>query len=139
MAALPTAGTAASVDRDCTGCTTPSAGRRAAGTRAWVSRHYLRRPGGPAGWASPATDSPARRAGRMTGAKLGNRQDSRTSYYLPTRLCTERGAAMADQAETGAPGRLRWQRRYDQARIRDADFTTLSGLEVDPVYGPPPG
>jgi methylmalonyl-CoA mutase N-terminal domain/subunit len=46
---------------------------------------------------------------------------------------------MADQAEAGAPGRLRWQRRYDQARIRDADFTTLSGLEVDPVYGPPPG
>jgi methylmalonyl-CoA mutase, N-terminal domain len=46
---------------------------------------------------------------------------------------------MADQAEAAAPGRLRWQRRYDQARIRDADFTTLSGLEVDPVYGPPPG
>ena len=46
---------------------------------------------------------------------------------------------MADQAEADATGRLRWQRRYDQARIRDADFTTLSGLEVDPVYGPPPG
>jgi methylmalonyl-CoA mutase N-terminal domain/subunit len=36
-------------------------------------------------------------------------------------------------------GRQRWQRRYDQSRVRDADFTTLSGLEVDPVYGPPPG
>jgi methylmalonyl-CoA mutase, N-terminal domain len=36
-------------------------------------------------------------------------------------------------------GRQRWQRRYDASRIRDADFTTLSGLEVDPVYGPPPG
>jgi methylmalonyl-CoA mutase, N-terminal domain len=46
---------------------------------------------------------------------------------------------MADQAEAGTPGRLRWQRRYEQARIRDADFTTLSGLEVDPVYGPRPG
>lgn len=34
-------------------------------------------------------------------------------------------------------GRERWQRRYDSARVRDADFTTLSGLEVDPVYGPP--
>src|SRR5215469_15689696 len=34
-------------------------------------------------------------------------------------------------------GRARWQRRYDQAAIRDADFTTLSGLAVDPVYGPP--
>ena len=46
---------------------------------------------------------------------------------------------MADQAEAAAQGRERWQRRYDRARIRDADFTTLSGLEVDPVYGPPPG
>ena len=36
-------------------------------------------------------------------------------------------------------GRRRWQQRYDQAAKRDADFTTLSGLEVDPVYGPPPG
>jgi isobutyryl-CoA mutase large subunit len=38
-----------------------------------------------------------------------------------------------------AEGRERWQRRYDSARLRDADFTTLSGAEVDPVYGPPPG
>ena len=43
---------------------------------------------------------------------------------------------MADQIEDG---RQRWQRRYDQARTRDADFTSLSGLELDPVYGPPPG
>src|ERR1700744_2824299 len=35
------------------------------------------------------------------------------------------------------PGRERWQRRFDQAAKRDADYTTLSGLEVDPVYGPP--
>jgi methylmalonyl-CoA mutase, N-terminal domain len=46
---------------------------------------------------------------------------------------------VADQAESAGQARQRWQRRYDQARIRDADFTTLSGLEVDPVYGPPPG
>jgi methylmalonyl-CoA mutase, N-terminal domain len=45
---------------------------------------------------------------------------------------------MADQAEAAERGRQRWQRRYDQARKRDADFATLSGLEVDPVYGPPP-
>ncbi|GAA0801702.1 acyl-CoA mutase large subunit family protein [Spirilliplanes yamanashiensis] len=38
-----------------------------------------------------------------------------------------------------AAGRERWQRRYDAARTRDADFTTLSGNEVDPVYGPPEG
>jgi methylmalonyl-CoA mutase N-terminal domain/subunit len=38
-----------------------------------------------------------------------------------------------------AAGRERWQRRYDAARKRDADFTTLSGVSVDPVYGPPGG
>jgi len=42
-------------------------------------------------------------------------------------------------AEQIAAGRERWQRRYDAARKRDADFTTLSGMPVDPVYGPPPG
>ncbi|HSV65082.1 MAG TPA: methylmalonyl-CoA mutase family protein [Mycobacteriales bacterium] len=38
-----------------------------------------------------------------------------------------------------AEGRQRWQRRYDAATRRTADFTTLSGTEVEPVYGPPPG
>jgi methylmalonyl-CoA mutase N-terminal domain/subunit len=38
-----------------------------------------------------------------------------------------------------AEGRARWQRRYDDARKRDADFTTLSGTPVEPVYGPPEG
>ncbi|MBA2552285.1 MAG: methylmalonyl-CoA mutase, partial [Geodermatophilaceae bacterium] len=33
-------------------------------------------------------------------------------------------------------GRRRWQERFDAAIVRDADFTTLSGVEVDPVYGP---
>src|ERR1700736_362782 len=42
------------------------------------------------------------------------------------------------QTETD-DGRQRWQRRYDESRVRDADFSTLSGLEVDPVYGPAPG
>ena len=40
-------------------------------------------------------------------------------------------------------GRRRWQARIDAARqagqIRDADFTTLSGVEVEPVYGPSEG
>jgi methylmalonyl-CoA mutase, N-terminal domain len=35
--------------------------------------------------------------------------------------------------------RERWQRNYDKAAKRDADFTTLSGLDVDPVYGPADG
>jgi methylmalonyl-CoA mutase N-terminal domain/subunit len=38
-----------------------------------------------------------------------------------------------------AAGRERWQARYDAARKRNADFTTLSGVPVDPVYGPPDG
>jgi len=37
-------------------------------------------------------------------------------------------------------GAARWQARYDAAlakgAVRDADFTTLSGVEVEPVYGP---
>src|SRR5690606_27029289 len=33
----------------------------------------------------------------------------------------------------------RWQARYDAARKRAADFTTLSGAQLAPVYGPPPG
>jgi methylmalonyl-CoA mutase N-terminal domain/subunit len=36
-------------------------------------------------------------------------------------------------------GRRCWRERYDAARVRDADFTTLSGEEVEPVYGPPAG
>jgi methylmalonyl-CoA mutase, N-terminal domain len=46
-------------------------------------------------------------------------------------------------ADEVAAGRRRWQERYDAAvaagRVRDADFTTLSGVPVDPVYGPPQG
>ncbi len=38
-----------------------------------------------------------------------------------------------------AAGRERWQQRFDAARQREADFTTLSGIEVAPVYGPKPG
>jgi methylmalonyl-CoA mutase N-terminal domain/subunit len=42
----------------------------------------------------------------------------------------------ADQIATG---RQRWQRRFDAARKRDIDFSTLSGVELAPVYGPPDG
>jgi len=42
-----------------------------------------------------------------------------------------------------ATGRERWARRFEAAidadRVRDADYTTLSGMTVDPVYGPAPG
>src|SRR6266853_1211998 len=51
------------------------------------------------------------------------------------------GSSAAGTLEAGnlEAGFQRWQRRFDEAPKRDADFTTLSGLEVDPVYGPPPG
>jgi methylmalonyl-CoA mutase, N-terminal domain len=46
-------------------------------------------------------------------------------------------------AEQIEAGRRRWQARTEAARraghLRDADFTTLSGIEVDPAYGPPEG
>ncbi len=48
-------------------------------------------------------------------------------------------APTTPDAQEAEEGRRRWQRRYDSARRREADFTTLSGVEVDPVYGPPPG
>jgi methylmalonyl-CoA mutase N-terminal domain/subunit len=42
-----------------------------------------------------------------------------------------------------AASQARWQRRYEAeraaGRVRDADFTTLSGVDVAPVYGPQPG
>jgi isobutyryl-CoA mutase large subunit len=41
-------------------------------------------------------------------------------------------------ADAVAEGRQRWQARYDAAHTRDADFTTLSGDPVEPVYGPAP-
>jgi methylmalonyl-CoA mutase N-terminal domain/subunit len=51
---------------------------------------------------------------------------------------------MADATTPTPPagdGRARWAAAYAEAQargaVRDADFTTLSGTEVDPVYGPP--
>jgi methylmalonyl-CoA mutase, N-terminal domain len=41
---------------------------------------------------------------------------------------------MSDQT-----ARDRWQQRYDASRVRDADFTTVSGMEVEPAYGSPDG
>ncbi|MEU8378726.1 methylmalonyl-CoA mutase family protein [Streptosporangium sp. NPDC048865] len=39
-------------------------------------------------------------------------------------------------AERVEAGRARWQARFDGARKREAEFRTLSGLDVEPVYGP---
>jgi methylmalonyl-CoA mutase N-terminal domain/subunit len=48
--------------------------------------------------------------------------------------------ALEDPGERGARhGRLRrsWEEAYREAPARDADFETLSGIPLDPVYGPP--
>jgi methylmalonyl-CoA mutase N-terminal domain/subunit len=45
------------------------------------------------------------------------------SYYL---AMEETGQKTAQQ---------RWQERYAASRVREADFTTLSGMEVEPAYG----
>ena len=42
-----------------------------------------------------------------------------------------------DRSEESGTGRQRWRRGYEQAAKREADFTTLYGLDVDPVYVPP--
>jgi methylmalonyl-CoA mutase N-terminal domain/subunit len=39
-------------------------------------------------------------------------------------------------AEHIAEGHARWQERYDAAKKADRDYTTLSGDDVEPVYGP---
>src|SRR6516162_8646598 len=44
---------------------------------------------------------------------------------------------MSADMEEGISGRERWRRAYERSQKRDADFTTLSGLGLDPVYGPP--
>ncbi len=43
---------------------------------------------------------------------------------------------MVPTSSTDGNARDRWQARYERSRVRDVDFTTLSGLEVDPAYGP---
>ncbi len=35
----------------------------------------------------------------------------------------------------GPTAQQRWQERYAASRLREADFTTLSGVEVEPAYG----
>ena len=35
--------------------------------------------------------------------------------------------------------RKRWQEAFGASRLRDADFTTMSGIDLDPVYGPDGG
>ena len=50
---------------------------------------------------------------------------------------TDENARSSDEngAPTAGSARSRWQSRYEKSRVRDADFTTLSGVELEPAYG----
>jgi methylmalonyl-CoA mutase, N-terminal domain len=38
-----------------------------------------------------------------------------------------------------ATNRDLWEQAYVESRIRDTDYTTMSGIPIEPVYGPPDG
>ena len=106
----------------------------ARGRRGRRAGHRARSPTSTSGWATCPRPSARRCSTSSSGCGSARatspprsgarRRDSWTSYYL----------VMTQDA------RQRWQQRYDAAlaggKVRDADFTTLSGVEVDPVYGP---
>ncbi len=48
-------------------------------------------------------------------------------------------APAQSQSGSGEAGRQRWQRRFAASRSRAADFSTLSGVDVEPAYGPADG
>ena len=71
--------------------------------------------------------------------ELRVRRISRTSYYLGMDDMVSTGSTDGDSTgidggaggdSTGTDdGRARWQARYEASRVREADFTTLSGLD----------
>ena len=71
----------------------------------------------------PTRGRGARRAGLPLGAVRRRGLDWPNLVGRPTIL------VMTDDA------RSRWQARYERSRVRDVDFTTLSGVEVEPAYG----
>jgi methylmalonyl-CoA mutase N-terminal domain/subunit len=69
-------------------------------------------------------------------AEAGSAPDGSVDAGLAPEGSVDAGLAPEGSVEAG---RQRWQRRFADSRIRAADFTTLSGLDLDPVYGPPEG
>jgi methylmalonyl-CoA mutase, N-terminal domain len=70
--------------------------------------------------------------------------NSRASYYWKTVLLSEALMTSYDaQHADPLAGLERWQHRYAEAQaagqVREADFTTISGADVHPVYGPRAG
>ncbi len=66
----------------------------------------------------------------------GSTDDSGRSTGDSGRSTGDSGRSTGDSGRSTDDGaRSRWQARYDRSRVRDADFTTLSGMEVQPAYG----
>jgi methylmalonyl-CoA mutase N-terminal domain/subunit len=87
------------------------------------------------GQAEPAPSGPGQAEPTPSGP--GQAEPGRT---VPPQTETARTeTAQAELTEPVEAGRERWQRRFAGSRIRAADFSTLSGLDVEPVYGPPEG
>src|SRR5688572_9179313 len=42
---------------------------------------------------------------------------------------------MTQDTSASESARARWEQRYAKSRVREADFSTLSGVEVEPAYG----
>src|SRR5580704_16028371 len=87
------------------------------------------------GQAEPAPSGPGQAEPTPSGP--GQAEPGRT---VPPQTETARTeTAQAELTEPVEAGRERWQRRFAGSRIRAADFSTLSGLDVEPLYGPPEG
>ena len=43
-----------------------------------------------------------------------------------------------DEAWRNSPEYAAWRKRYDEADLRDKPFETMSGVPVEPIYGPGP-
>src|SRR5690349_20026022 len=49
------------------------------------------------------------------------------------------GQTVAEQEREMPSRREQWQQAFEASALRDADFETMSGIPVDPVYGPDDG
>jgi methylmalonyl-CoA mutase N-terminal domain/subunit len=53
----------------------------------------------------------------------------------PTAMATASATATEANGLEGS-NRARWEAAFGRSRLRDADFTTMSGIPLEPVYGP---
>ena len=97
---------------------------------------------GQSGPGHPAGAQPTAAAGlQAPGPEAAGPEAAGPEAAGPEAAGPEAAGPEAAGPEAAGPeaGRERWQRRFAASRVRAADFTTLSGVQVDPVYGPPPG